>query len=71
MHKAMLITIIALVVLGALLTIAQIWVPLFSWDIYAKIIVTFLILCVVLGLVMVLKTDLGEHKKMKDENYLD
>lgn len=71
MHKIMLITIIALVVIGAFITVAQIWVPLMDWSTYAKLIVTLLIVTVVLGLVMVLKADLGEHKKMKDENYLD
>lgn len=67
----MLITIIALLVIGAVLTIIQIWVPLFSWATYIKIAVTLGIIAVALGLVMVLKADLGENRKMKDENYLD
>lgn len=71
MHKAMLIAIIALVILGTILTLIQIWAPILDWGTYIKLMVTFGIIVVVLGLIMVLKTDLSEHKKMKDENYLD
>lgn len=71
MHKTLLLIIIGLIVLAALLGITQLWVPLLSWDIFAKAMITILIVVVVLGLLMVLKNDLGEHKNLKDDNYLD
>lgn len=71
MHKSMLLTIIALLVVAALITLIQIWAPFLSWDIYGKIIISALIIGGVLGLIMALKSDLSEHKNMKDENYLD
>ena len=71
MHKTLLLIIIGLIVLAALLGITQLWVPLLSWDIFAKAMITILIVVVVLGLLMVLKNYLGEHKNLKDDNYLD
>jgi uncharacterized PurR-regulated membrane protein YhhQ (DUF165 family) len=71
MHKTLLLIIIGLIILGAVLTIAQLWVPMLSWDIFIKAIITILIVVVVLGLLMVLKNDLGEHKNLKDDNYID
>ena len=70
MHKTLLLIIIGLIILGAVLTIAQLWVPMLSWDIFVKAIITILIVVLVLGLLMVLKNDLGEHN-LKDDNYLD
>ena len=71
MHKTLLLIIIGLIILGAVLTIAQLWIPMLSWDVFIKAILTIVIIVVVLGLVMVLKTDLGEHKSLKEDNYLD
>ena len=71
MHKTLLLIIIGLIILGAVLTITQLWVPMLSWDIFVKAIITILIVVVVLGLLMVLKNDLGEHKNLKDDNYID
>ena len=71
MHKTMLLIIIGLILIGALMCIAQIWFSFLSWDIFIKAIITIGIITVVLGLVMVLKSDLNEHKQLKDDNYLD
>lgn len=65
MHKTLLLIIIGLIILGAILTITQLWVPILSWDIFVKAIITIGIVVVVLGLLMVLKNDLGEHKSSK------
>lgn len=71
MHKTLLLIIIGLIILGALLSIAQIWFSLLGWDIFIKAVITIMIIVVMLGLVMVLKNDLGEQKKLKDDNYID
>ena len=71
MHQKMLILLVALVALGALLTIVQIWTNIMPWDIFIKLLITLGILAVLIGFLMVIKADLGEHKRLKDENYLD
>ena len=71
MHQYMLKAIIAMVSGGALLSIAQIWGPILSWDNYFKIVITLSILVVLAAFILVVKSDLGSHKKMKDENYID
>ena len=63
--------IIGLIIGAAFLTIGQVWGPLLSWALYTKIMITVGILILMVGLVIVLKADLGEHKALKDENYLD
>lgn len=71
MYQKFLIALLGLVVFGAALTIAQVWGPVISWDIYTKLIITTGILVLLIGFVLVIKSDLGQHKKLKDENYLD
>jgi uncharacterized membrane protein len=71
MHKNLVTLLLGLVILGAVLTIGQIWGLFGGWDFYAKIITTIAILVLLIGFVIVIKADLGEHKKLKDENYLD
>jgi large-conductance mechanosensitive channel len=71
MHKAMLAGLVLIVLASAGLTIAQLWIPVVSWDNYIKLIVTFGIVALVLGFLIIIKADFGEKKKLKDENYLD
>ncbi len=71
MHQIFLKSIIAMVCAIALLSLAQMWGPILSWDIFIKTIITLGVLVVLAALIMALKSDLGSHKKMKDDNYLD
>jgi hypothetical protein len=71
LHNQLLICITAVVVFCGILTIAQIWGPVVSWDMYFKIIITAVIVAVVCGFIVVARGDMSEKKKMKDENYLD
>lgn len=71
MHQKLLTALIGLVVLGTLLTIGQVWGPLLDWDLYVKIVITTGILVLLLGFLLVVKSDLGEHRNLKDKNYLD
>lgn len=71
MHRALLIVIIGLVIAGAVLALAQMWLAVLSWEIFVKAMVTIAVLVTALGLVLALKSDLAENKKLKDENYLD
>lgn len=71
MHNTLVKVVIGCVLLGAALTIAQIWLQFISWDDFFKIGTTLAIVIVAIGFVIVAKSDFSEHKKMKDENYLD
>lgn len=72
LHRILLIAIITMVILGALLTILMLWAPaIVGAELFFKLIVTLGILVVLAGLVLILKADLAENKKLKDENYLD
>lgn len=74
LHRPLLIFIIITVCICAILTIAQIWtlpVPVMDWWTYIKLMATAGILVGLSALVMVLRIDLSEHKKLKDQNYLD
>jgi hypothetical protein len=71
MHKTFLTALIAVVLGAAAVTVIQIWVPFLSWDIYVKAMVTCGIVALAIGFLIIIKADFGEHKKLKDENYLD
>lgn len=71
MNHTLLVAIIVMICIAAFLCIAQMWFVILSWDIFFKALITLGILTVVAALFMVLKSDLGDHKKLKDENYLD
>lgn len=71
MNKVLLIAIMLMAGLSALLTILQVWGVGLGWEIYIKLMITFGVLGLLCAFVMVLKSDLGEHTKLKDGNYLD
>jgi len=71
MNRILLITIVVLVALGALLTVGQVWGLGLDFDLYIKAVITIGILVLLIAFLLVVKSDLGDHKKMKDENYLD
>ena len=71
LNRILLIAIITMVIAGGLLSIVALWIPVIDPEVYWKLMVSLGILTLLAGLVMVLKIDLGEHKKLKDENYLD
>lgn len=72
MHRVLLIAIIAMVITVAMLSLIQLWAPgIIPWEFFVKLIITLGVMSVLAALVLVLASDLGAHKKMKDDNYLD
>jgi len=71
MHKLFLILLVATFILAAGIAIGQMWFSIFSGDVFFKALATLAILFVVLGFFMVVKSDFGSFKKLKDQNYLD
>jgi len=71
MHKTLLQGLIGAVLIAAVLTVIQIWFHPMEWATFAKAIGTLLILFVVAGFLLVVRSDFGSQKKLKDDNYLD
>ncbi len=71
-HRLLLKLISGLVILGGILIVFQIWgIDIINWYIFLRAMGTLAVIIVILGFLLVVKTDFGEHKKMTDENYLD
>jgi len=71
MNKFLLRALIGLVLFGGIVIIMQIWGVHFGPDVFLRIIGTVLVLMILIGFLLVVKIDFGEHKRLKDENYLD
>ncbi|MGB1077796.1 MAG: hypothetical protein ACPG05_05760 [Bdellovibrionales bacterium] len=62
----------ALVILGGAIVVLQIWgVDVLSWEMFLKVMGTLGVVIVVLGFLIVVRSDFSDHKKLKDDNYLD
>ncbi len=57
--------------MAALIILTQIWVQVISWAVFIKILLSLGVLTTLSALLMVFRADFSEHKKLKDENYLD
>lgn len=71
LHRFLLITIVILVAVGGLMTIGQIWGIGLGWDQYLKAILTIGVLILLAAFGLIVKSDLGAQKDMKDQNYID
>jgi len=71
LHKPFLIVLITLVCGVAAIVIAKIWGIELPDDLFFKILATFGVLILLFGFLMVVNSDFGEHKKLKDEHYID
>lgn len=70
MHRGLLYTLIGLVIACAGLIILNIW-GVDIGELFYKILGTFIVLIILVGFLMVVKMDFGEHKRLKDQNYID
>lgn len=71
MYKFFLISVIVLVCTMVILGLFQLWTMSIDWEIFIKTMITLGVLTLLSALLIAIKADLGAHKKMKDENYLD
>jgi amino acid transporter len=70
MQRGLLNALIGLVILAATLIILNIW-GVNLGEMFLKILGTLVVLIILIGFLMVVKMDFGEHKRLKDQNYLD
>ena len=71
MNKTLLNLFVAMVVIAVGLIIVQIWFDFMTWDIFVKIMMTFGILALLVGFLLVVQSDFGNKQKLKDEHYID
>lgn len=71
LHRALVMGLIGLVTLGAVLVILQIWGVIFDAEFLFKLLATIGVLILLAGFLLVVKMDFGEHKRLKDENFID
>lgn len=66
-------TIACLIMLGlaAFLSILQMWVPLFEWHIYLKVIATLGIMSLVILGIALARRDYLQDAKLRDDGYID
>lgn len=64
-------SIIGVVLLGAALTLVQIWMGLFESLIFWKLIATLVIIGSVVSFIIAVMVDMGDQKKLKDDKYID
>jgi hypothetical protein len=70
MHKILISTLIGLAITAATLVILSIWGVDLSELLY-KLLATIGVLILLIGFLLVVKLDFGDHKRLKDQNYID
>lgn len=63
--------ILGCILIGAVLILTQIWGLFLSTTLLLKILATLGVIIIVSGLFLIIKSDLGNQKDLKDTNYLD
>jgi hypothetical protein len=71
LHRALVLSLIALVLFGGTIIILSIWGVMIDGDALFKLLATIGILILVIGFLLVVKTDFGEHKRLKDNDFID
>lgn len=71
LHRALVITLIGLVLLGAMLIVLSIWGVFIDSNFLFKLLATIGVGILVIGFLLVVKMDFGEHKRLKDNDFID
>lgn len=71
LHRILVYSLIGLVLLAGILLILTIWNIGIDPDVIFKVLATIGILVLVIGFLLVVKMDLGEHKRLKDNDFID
>lgn len=70
MHRILICTLVGLAVAAATLMILSIWGVDLS-EVFYKLLATIGVLILLVGFLLVVKLDFGDHKRLKDQNYID
>lgn len=70
LNRALMYILIGLVIAAAAIIVLEIWSISFG-EIFFKLLTTIGILILLVGFLMVVKLDFGEHKRLKDQNFID
>lgn len=64
-------SVVALVIVAAVLLLVQLWFESISWMIFWKLLVTIVIVGLVISFVIAVMADFSSEKSLKDDKYLD
>lgn len=64
-------SLIWVVVAGAALGLAQMWLTLFSWDVFVKLMITLVVVGGVVSFIIAVREDLGGDENMKNDKYIN
>ena len=70
LHRSLIYIVIGLAITGATLVILQIW-GVDLGELLYKLLATIGILILLAGFLLVVKSDFAEHKRLKDQNFID
>ncbi len=71
LHTMLLYALVGMAVCGAALVLDRVWFQIVPWDTFIKLSISLVILAVLDGFLMIVRADFSQHKKLKDDNYLD
>lgn len=71
MYKNLLLLIFGAVCIAGFITILQIWFTIMAWDAFFKLLITIGIIAVLLAFALIVRGEIDQHKKLKDENFID
>ena len=69
-HKFLVSSLVGLAIVAAALVIFSIWGVDLS-ELIFKLLCTIGVLALLIGFLLVVKLDFGDHKRLKDQNYID
>lgn len=70
-RKYLLMGTVAMSAVATALILLQIWMHLFAWSVFVKIILTLAAGLGLLGFLLAVAEDFGSNKRLKDQNYID
>jgi len=70
-RKWLLLGLVGVSALAAVMVTLQIWVQLFEWSIFLKLMGTMGVVIVLIGFLLAVAEDFGTNKRLKDQNYVD
>lgn len=70
MHRFFVLSLIAIAISAAVFTILGIW-GVDLGELFWKILSTLGVLALLIGFLLVVRSDFGEHKRLKDDNFID
>jgi len=64
-------SLVAMAIILAAVVLGQLWWSFLNDEVFVKVIISIVVLGVLVSFIIAVSADLGEEKKLKDDNYID